>query len=378
MNLVLNLLPATSGGNLTRAEAFIQRFHTVAPGTKLIILKHPSVLSKYKSNGHLIICNIPLPLDFLKIFRRLWWENFKMKNFLKNLKPDVYLTFSHSLPFINLDMPTIVGVSNLAPFSKEAYKVEPFLIKIKLKILKKTIISSCKKGNTIIALSKTCKKLLVLEGIPEKKIVVAPNGVDTWWNDHETKDQNITRDLNKSKFMLYVSHFHRYKNHINLINAYSKLPKRIVEDYSLVLVGRFHDKNYMKDIYKLIEYKNLKDHIVIFPSQPKEILRSLYRKTSLFLFPSFIENCPNILLEAMMSGSNIISSNINPMPEFGGDAASYFDPNEPESIYRSIMNNLLEFQNKSGINYKSIDQAKKYTWDSFTNTIFQEVFRLSK
>ena len=126
---------------------------------------------------------------------------------------------------------------------------------IKLKILKKTIISSCKKGNTIIALSRTCKKLLVLEGIPEKKIIVAPNGVDIWWNDQETKDQNIIRDLNKSRFMLYVSHFHRYKNHINLINAYSKLPKRIVEDYSLVLVGRFHDKNYMKDIYKLIEYK---------------------------------------------------------------------------------------------------------------------------
>ena len=376
MNLVLNLLSATSGGNLTRAEAFIDRFERIAPNVTLIVLKHPSVLCNYQSRKNLIICDISFKLDMFKIFRRFWWENFKLKNFIKKYHPKAYLTFSHSLPIVKIDIPTIVGVSNLAPFSIDAYAAESIFVKIKLLILKKTIVNSCKKGNSVIALSATCKKFLINAGISESKIVVAPNGVDKWWNNHEDAYKNLPNIIDDSSFILYVSHFYRYKNHINLIEGFSKLPN-IYNKYKLVLVGRFHDKKYMKDIKNKIDKHKLRERIIILPSQSKDILKSLYFNSSLFIFPSYIENCPNILLEAMMSGSNVISSNILPMPEFAGDAASYFDPHDSDSIANSIKSFFSTLKDPSAINHDSVNQAKNFTWDDFTKIVFNEVSKIS-
>ena len=44
-----------------------------------------------------------------------------------------------------MKFPSIVGVSNLAPFSKQAWKSESLLVKLRMFLLKKTIISSCKR-----------------------------------------------------------------------------------------------------------------------------------------------------------------------------------------------------------------------------------------
>jgi glycosyltransferase involved in cell wall biosynthesis len=126
-----------------------------------------------------------------------------------------------------------------------------------------------------------------------------------------------------------------------------------------------------------MQMHELSKQILILPSQGKEVLKSLYQEASLFVFPSLVENCPNILLEAMASKCPVVTSNISPMPEFCGSAVRYFNPICSESIAREIEETLQDQELISKMKDRSIKQVQGLTWLSFSNIIKSQINRLS-
>ena len=61
-------------------------------------------------------------------------------------------------------------------------------------------------------------------------------------------------------------------------------------------------------------------------------LPNLYKNAEINVFLSEVENCPNILLEALASKKPVLCSNKHPMIEFGGDAPFYCNPRDIEEI----------------------------------------------
>ena len=142
MKIFLNILAGTTGGQVTRAKALLDRIINDNSGIQIVIVKDNMILNEFRSSEHVEIINVPIGNGKLKIFKRFLWETFKMPIIIRNTKSDILLTFSHFLPFRKLKIPTFVGVSNLAPFSKIALKEESVISKIKFYFLKKSILSS--------------------------------------------------------------------------------------------------------------------------------------------------------------------------------------------------------------------------------------------
>ena len=179
-------------------------------------------------------------------------------------------------------------------------------------------------------------------------------------------------DLNlklPENYLLYASHFYRYKNHFRLIIAYNNLNEEVKNKYKLVFVGKFQNSNYVNEISSLIKEYKLDDNIIILPSQNFENLKILYKNCKLFIFPSLVENCPNILLEAMATGAPILTSNVNPMLEYCEDSAEYFNANDPISIKNKIQDLLEEDYKIQDMKLKSIKRANVYTWDKFIDNL---------
>lgn len=198
---------------------------------------------------------------------------------------DVYLTFSHYLPaFIGTNVRSIVGVSNLAPFSEEAWCLENTATRLKMWLLQRSIVSSAKRADRVIALSNTCRRVLIDRGVNESNITVIPNGV-------EVNTRNASEELPSSlpfsgPYILSVSHFHRYKNYIRLVEAYDLLPDHLKQKYSLVIVGKAYDAKYFLEVENLILRYGLKSRIHIIPGMDRLALGPLYRNATLFIFPS--------------------------------------------------------------------------------------------
>ena len=258
----------------------------------------------------------------------------------------------------------------MAPFSPEAWKEELWPIRLKMLLLKRTILYSCNRAAHVVALSETCKQTLIDYGVSSTGITVASNGVSSYWKEKVLPSLTLRRIGVTKPFLLYVSHLQRYKNQIRLIEAYSRLQPEIRQKYQLVLAGGAQNYNYYKELHALIFQKNMSSDVLLLPDMNKVNLRILYQGTTLFVCPSLIENCPNTLLEAMKSGAPVAASNILPMPEFAQDAAKYFDPLDVDSICQTLNEMLLKpTVYLEQLKTLSSEQAEKYTWELFVGNV---------
>ena len=378
MKICLNLLAGTAGGQLTRARAFLDRFEQHAQADELLVLKEASVLPDYESRRGREIVNVGCGFGGLKALRRMTWENVKLPALLRERQVDVYLTFSHYLPrTFPKHIPSVVGVSNLAPFSELARREERLPIRLKMALLRRSILDSARRANSLIALSAACRQILEQSGIPGSMIETIPNGVDDFWRQRNGV-QEAAPSVPWGQFFLYVSHFHRYKNHGRLLSAYAQLPGTLRREIPLILVGRPYDGRYHREIMAQRDLLGLGDQVVINPGVDAQMLRTLYQRAKLFVFPSMIENCPNILLEAMAAGAPVLASNQRPMPEFGGQAAIYFDPLDAPSLANKMEKLVNSRERLMHMSQRSAAQAQQYSWDNFVRRVLRLCVQVSE
>lgn len=373
LKVLLNLLAATAGGQITRARAFLDRFEHVMPGAQLVVLKEAQVLTEVVSRPGREVINVPIGLGRFKAVRRMWWENTAMVALIRARSPNVYLTFSHYLPARDIAIPSVVGVSNLAPFSSEAWSHESLLVRLKMAALRHTIVSSAKRASCVLALSQTCRDVLVAQGVPLSKIVVTPNGVDTGWSDPPKGLIDLVPLGITQPYLLYVSHFHRYKNHVRLVDAFAALPVGVRQAYQLVLVGKPDSQSCYEETSRRIKELGLVKQVIMIPGLSGDTLKALYQRAALFVFPSLIENSPNILLEAMMAGAPVATCNLAPMPEFCQSAAVYFDALDTSDM-SSVMATVLQSPALlSDLRGRATAQARLFSWDTFAQQMARHI-----
>lgn len=367
--LLLDFLAARTGGQLTRARAFLGRVREHDPDTRLHILHSDGALGFVDDRSDLVVDELHFPAPGVAL-RRIAWQNLRLPAMLRSTGADGYLTFSHDLPSrFPAAVPAIVGVSNLAPFSADARAAETRMAaRLRLDLLARTIVSSARRARCVIALSETCRGMLVDRGIDAGKIEVIPNGVDVLpgIEDPAARTRLLAEHGITGDYLLYVSHFYRYKNFERLVQAFAGMAPERRAGLQLVLVGKPWDAGYHREVAQLAERLGVAGSTRIIPGASGVELSTLYASARLFVFPSLIENSPNILLEAMAHGVPVVASDVAPMPEFGGDAIGYFDPLSSDSMRAAIEQALADPEPRESIARRTRARADLFTWDRFT------------
>lgn len=219
-----------------------------------------------------------------------------------------------------------------------------------------------KECDLIIADSEATKKDIVENlGIPEGKIRVVYLSAGEDYTKYAKSDKIIQQKKIKAirekyllpeKYLLAVGTREPRKNLDSLFEAFKKLSKK---NTTLVIVGKYgwggeNEKLKIKNV-KLLGYI------------PQEDMPALYAGAQAFVYPSLYEGFGVPLLEAMTVGCPVITSNISSMPEVGGNAAIYFDPNSIDDIKQKI-DEFLSLSPKAvdSLQKKSVFQAKKFSW----------------
>jgi len=118
------------------------------------------------------------------------------------------------------------------------------------------------------------------------------------------------------------------------------------------------EKDKIEEMYQLAQEHGLERRELIFTSLydapkyeggvPHEVVRDLFTLSNIFIFPSYSENCPLVLLEAMAGGNVLILNQDFPaFKDFGGKDALYFRfsstvapepsfPNGEDNYYRDV------------------------------------------
>ena len=160
--IVIDLLAASTGGQLTRARAFLARLRRYDANSEIWLLQENDALGSCAQRPDLNVVNLTSKSGRLRALRRMAWLNLRLPALIKRHRIDTYISFSHYLPWtLPRGVRSVVGVSNLAPFSQAALDAETKMWpRLRLLALRRTILSATRRADRVIALSEACRTVL--------------------------------------------------------------------------------------------------------------------------------------------------------------------------------------------------------------------------
>lgn len=234
--------------------------------------------------------------------------------------------------------------------------------------------------NMVLTVSENSKRdIMSFCGIPEEKVVVTPNGVDLEVYFPQDRNQALERVQAKyairSPYILYVSRIeHPGKNHVRLINAFSRLKAKTKMPHQLVLAGTTWGR--AEEVYETAARSAYTEDISFIGFVDGLDLPSLYSAADLFVFPSLYEGFGMPILEAMACGVATVCSNLSSMPEVAGDAALLFDPYDEDDICRTMEQILENDELRVQFVQKGFERSLLYSWSSAAKKTLEVIYQV--
>ena len=171
-------------------------------------------------------------------------------------------------------------------------------------------------------------------GVDPGKICVAPHCADArYFRAREIARRPMTH-LPEGKFLFYPANRWHHKNHDTLLRTLRFLAAEKGIKLSLVLSGHDVEGGYPVS-QKASEY-GVADQVFPVGYVSVEELAWLYSHAEMTVFPSLFEGFGLPLVEAMAAGCPVVCSRAGSMPEVGGDAMEYFDPQSVPEMAAAI------------------------------------------
>jgi len=375
MKIMINALSARRGGGQTYIQNLLEHFPV--NGVDEVVILAPQALKLSSKSFNVIRINASEAIVENPLFRALW-ELFYLPKLLKKNGSDILFCPGGSVSGnIPKNCKVVVTFQNMLPFDLVQRKKYPFgYMRFRNWYLKKKLLKGMGESDLVIFISKYAESVIKLErGLKLKHTVVIPHGIDPIFKRDLQLELPRPSWLPDSEYLLYVSILDVYKAQLEVIESYNLLKKEGKIDKKLVLVGPEY-KPYGDKVRQLVVNLELEKDVLIFDSVSHNELPAIYQHASINIFASETENCPFILLEALASGRPLLSSNCQPMPEFGGDAALYFSPQSPSELSKLITKVLNSTVLTKKLSNKSIERSLLYNWEESARRTWHSINQL--
>lgn len=217
--------------------------------------------------------------------------------------------------------------------------------------------SAVARADHIICISESTKRDLArLFDVSERKVSVIHHGFDLFIEESEYSPQTT---IAKRPYLLYVGQRGGYKNFKGFLCAVARSP-RLLADFEVVAFGGGKFSTAECDFSEALGFLA---HRVRHIAGDDSLLGSYYREASALVYPSLYEGFGLPPLEAMSCRCPVVSSNTSSMPEIIGDAAEYFDPNDPQDICRAI--EMVVYSDSRALTLKEAGKKRlsNYSWE---------------
>ena len=292
--------------------------------------------------------------------RKLWTQiGLPFHLFSRLKKPDVFFTPSHYAPRY-APMPTAISIMDVS------YIYYPELFhKNDLFQLTHWTKYSARNAKKIFTISEFSKNAIikVYKKKPEDVIVTYPGIREEKDTKTMTKSELLKKYDISSNYILFVGTLQPRKNIARLIEAFASVKGKAssVKDLELVVVGK---KGWLyEEILAAPEKFGIKDSVKFLDFVPTEDLPSLYEHALCYVLPSLYEGFGLPVLEAMKYGCPVITSNVSSLPEAGGDAAEYVNPEDVQDIAGKIEKVLGSEKLRKEMREKGYKHIKKFSWE---------------
>jgi glycosyltransferase involved in cell wall biosynthesis len=223
---------------------------------------------------------------------------------------------------------------------------------------------AARKARHIITVSEYTRAQIVERlHVPAWKVSAILCGVDDQFvpRDREPALREISIALGiREPYLLYVGNLKRHKNVGALLKAFALLGARQRMPQRLLLLG--NDAQGKREVEEESARLGIRDRVNLVPHVERGLLAKLYAAADALVMPSTLEGFGLPVLEAMACGTPVVCSQAASLPEVGGDAVLYFDPQSPEDLAGAIERVLGSAELRETLRAKGLKRAARFTW----------------
>lgn len=223
-----------------------------------------------------------------------------------------------------------------------------------------------------VASNLTAKALAV--GVPRERVHLIPNGVNaegfTMIDRREARQRvGWTRD---GRLIVSVGHLSPRKGFQEILEILGRLP---AETHLAIIGGPGPEGNVGPQLHRRAAELGLSSRLhLIGPRSPNEVAWWM-NAADLYILASSYEGCPNVLLEALATGTPVVASRVGEVERFVfPDGNGFlFEANQRESLLAATVHALLKVNwNREAIRASVVTRS----WDIVAKEVF-EVFQLA-
>jgi glycosyltransferase involved in cell wall biosynthesis len=295
--------------------------------------------------------------------------NLKLRKIISNLKVNFNLVHFNFTPLFTIkNVPNFITVHHPYGSLKILLKFFPQLIFSPTYLLEYNPlieyldIRAFRRSDFIISVSKFSRNWLIQNyHISPKKIKTIYQGVKIPRYNHNKNQKYIEEyNLKGEKIILFVGRLEIRKGILDLVDALSIIPKKI--EYKCIIIGKGPLKNTI--LRRIKEYK-LSDNFIFIDYLKKADLNCFYYLCDIYVQPSYLEGFGLTLIEAMATGTPVISTNTGAIPEIikNNYNGILVKPNDSSELGKKIIYCLEndDFRKKLGNN--ALESVKnRFKW----------------
>ena len=218
--------------------------------------------------------------------------------------------------------------------------------------------------------------------VPREKITLVYQGIDKGIfhpidaGERPAADQTLRSCGIDGPYLLSVGTIEPRKNLVNVLRAFHRLKAKERFNGKLVVVGMqgwLHS-----DVGKVVDQLALAAEVIFLGYVTDRVLRHLYNRAEVFVFPSFYEGFGFPIVEAFSCGAPVVTSNVSSCPEIAGDAALTVDPGSEVEIAGAVERLLHDAALRADLVRRGKRRAEDFDFRKTARQmleIYKEVYR---
>lgn len=246
-------------------------------------------------------------------------------------------------------------------------------------------VSAATRRDVVNALGIPAERVRLVYGAPAPEFFRHGHAADARAAGPQAEERERGRILERYQihypFLLYAGNIRPQKNIPRLVEAFAVVRNQLAShsvfgDLRLIIIGDEIARN--PAVRHAVIHSRVENCARFLGFVPFDTLRIFYECAAAFVFPSLYEGFGLPPLEAMASGTPVVTSNISSLPEAVGDAAVLVNPENVFEIARGIRDVLIDPDLRARLVAKGKEQAARFSWERTAREvieIYEEVGR---
>ncbi|TMR93271.1 glycosyltransferase family 4 protein [Nonomuraea basaltis] len=347
-------VPADRGALIRYVDGLVAALHRA--GADLAVVCQRAEAERYRRlapSAHVIAG----PVAITNRAARLAWEQTGLPLLARQTGSGVIHAPYYSIP-LSSGLPTVVTVHDATWFT------EPDQHSSRASFFRSATRTAVRHAKRVIVPSKATRDELirVLSADPTR-IDVAYHGVDLA-QFHPPSEDEIRRaamrcGLHGQPYVAFLGNLDPRKNVPNLIRGFAAAVKRLEKPPALVIGGGVHEEDVdaaCREVEATVRV--IRPGYLRAPDLPGFLGGAL-----VVAFPSLGEGFGLPVLEAMACGAPVLTTHRSSLPEVGGDAVAYTEP-DADSIAAALAQLLASSERRRQLQEAGLARAREFTWDA--------------